>query len=161
MPDRFYGIYRGLVVDNNDPRSLGRLKVRVPMVLAEVESNWAVPCVPYAGNGIGLFAIPPVGAGVWLEFEAGDHSRPVWVGCAWGTGEIPDSAMPPKKVFKTESGHTITLDDTPGAEKVEVKSKHGATVVMDSSGVHITNGGQKVELTSSAVTVNGGALEVM
>jgi uncharacterized protein involved in type VI secretion and phage assembly len=161
MDDRFYGKYRGIVTDVQDPTSLGRIRAHVPEVLGDTDTGWAVPCVPYAGNGIGFFAVPPVGAGVWIEFEAGSVSRPIWSGCWWGTGQIPDAALPFKKVLKTEAGHTITLDDTSGAEKVEIKSMHGATVVMDSAGVHITNGAQKVELTGNAVTVNGGALEVM
>ena len=81
--DRFYGKYRGIVVNNIDPLNLGRLMAMVPEVLGEVPSGWASACAPYAGPQAGLFAVPPIGAGVWIEFEAGDTSRPIWVGgCA-------------------------------------------------------------------------------
>ena len=69
---RFYGKHRGLVVSNEDPLMLGRVQARVPSVLGDVVSGWALPCAPFTGDGVGMYAIPPIGAGVWIEFEAGD-----------------------------------------------------------------------------------------
>ena len=155
-----YGKYRGVVADNEDPDNLGRLKARVPKVLGDVETGWALPAAPFAGDGIGLFAVPPPDSGVWIEFEAGDVSRPIWSGCWWADGQLPNQATPAIKVLKTVSGHTITLDDTDGSEKVEVTDKNGAKIVMDRSGVEIRKGGQKVKLSQSSVTINDGALEV-
>src|SRR6266571_7917335 len=86
---RHYGKYRGTVSDNQDPRSQGRVKVQVPEVLADVDSGWALPCAPYAGDKTGAYAVPAVGAGVWVEFEAGDVSRPIWVGCWWQSSGVP------------------------------------------------------------------------
>lgn len=158
---RHYGKYRGIVVDNEDPNNLGRIKARVPEVLADVETGWALPCAPYAGNDEGLFAVPPVDAGVWIEFEAGDASRPLWSGCWWGDGQLPDQATPPIKVLKTASGHTITLDDTEGSEKIEITDKEGSKIVMDQSGIELSKGSQKVKVAQSSVTVNDGVLEVV
>jgi uncharacterized protein involved in type VI secretion and phage assembly len=155
-----YGKYRSVVADNGDPKNLGRLKAIVPEVLGEVETGWALPAAPFAGDGIGLFAVPPPDSGVWIEFEAGDVSRPIWSGCWWADGQLPNQATPAIKVLKTVSGHTITLDDTDGSEKVEVTDKNGAKIVMDRSGVEIRKGGQKVKLSQSSVTINDGALEV-
>ena len=76
----FYGKYRGIVTDNGDPSDLGRLKARVPELLGREETGWALPCAPYAGDGSGLYALPEPGTGVWIEFEAGDLSRPIWSG---------------------------------------------------------------------------------
>lgn len=87
---RFYGKYRGIVTDNDDPENLGRIRARVPEVLQDVISGWALPCTPYAGSGTGQFTVPPLDAGVWIEFEAGDVSRPIWSGCWWGAGELPE-----------------------------------------------------------------------
>ena len=87
--DRFYGKYRGLVLVNVDPQNQGRLKAVVPEVLGVFPSNWALPCTPYAGLLAGLFTVPMVGTGVWIEFEAGDVNRPVWTGCWWGTAQVP------------------------------------------------------------------------
>jgi Type VI secretion system/phage-baseplate injector OB domain len=115
--DRFYGKYRGLVTINVDPQNRGRLKAIVPEVLGEVPSSWALPCAPYAGTTSGFFAIPPVGAGVWIEFEAGDVSRPIWSGAWWGSGELPvdergsPAQAPTTKILRTELGLMLVLDD--------------------------------------------------
>jgi uncharacterized protein involved in type VI secretion and phage assembly len=160
LADRHYGKYRGIVADNKDPKNLGRLKARVPEVLGDLVTGWALPCAPYAEDGAGLFLVPPPRAGVWIEFEAGDVSCPVWSGCWWKEGKLPDEGKPDIKVLKTASGHTITLDDTGGAEKVEITDKSGAKIVLNSTGIEISKGSQKIELTQRSITVNGSALEV-
>ena len=161
MESRYYGKYRGIVSDNQDPGNLGRIKATVPEVLNDVESGWALPCVPYAGDGEGQFTIPPVDAGVWIEFEAGDVSRPIWTGCWWSDNQVPNQATPDIKIIKTASGHTIILDDTSGSEKVEIEDKNGAKIVLDQQGIEISKGSQKIMLTQTSVSVNDGALEVM
>jgi len=109
----FYGKYRGQVTDNKDPLMLGRLRARVPAIFGDEESAWALPSVPYAGKGVGFFFIPPIGANVWIEFEAGNIDYPIWSGCFWGVGETPKTpAASDIKVIKTEAV-TITLNDTP------------------------------------------------
>src|SRR5690348_1377613 len=114
--ERFYGKYRALVSDVDDPEKLGRIRAKVPEVLGDVESPWALPCVPYAGESVGFYAIPPVGAGVWIEFEAGDPSRPVWTGAWWGRDDPPEDetgkgATPPLKILRTDEGLLLALDD--------------------------------------------------
>ena len=87
---QYYGKYRGTVVNNIDPEQRGRLLVTVPDVLGVNLSSWAMPCLPLAGSNMGIYTVPPVGAGVWIEFEQGDPDYPVWVGCFWGTAaEVP------------------------------------------------------------------------
>ena len=157
---RYYGKYRGTVEDNQDPNNRGRLKARVPGVLTDITSSWANPSSPFAGDGIGIFTVPPVGTGVWIEFEDGDVSRPIWSGCWWGDNQLPNQATPDVRVIKTVSGHTITLDDTGGSEKIEITDKDGGKIVMDQSGIEISKGSQKIKLSTSSVTVNDGALEV-
>ena len=115
--DRIYGKHRGLVVDNQDPLNLGRLQASVPDVLGESPSGWALPCAPYAGPQCGLFTIPPIDAGVWIEFEGGDVSRPIWTGTWWGIGEVPvdqTGAAPTQtttKILRSDVGLIIALDD--------------------------------------------------
>ena len=114
--DRFYGKYRGIVLNNQDPLQIGRLQAIVPEVLGEVPSGWALPCAPYAGTGSGFYAIPMIGAGVWIEFEAGDPSRPIWTGAWWATGEVPmdeqtTPSQPTRKILRTDFGLIVSLDD--------------------------------------------------
>ena len=91
LDQRYYGKYRGLVTDNRDPDKAGRLKLRVPSILADEETDWALPCLPFAGMaGAGLFLVPETDAQVWVEFEAGDLNRPIWTGDP-ECGDIPVS----------------------------------------------------------------------
>jgi len=113
---RFYGKYRGIVTDNNDPLLLGRIRATVPSVLGEVSTGWALPCLPYTGDGAGFHVIPPVDAGVWIEFEAGDPDYPIWTGGWWGTGQTPAEetgkpTRPPLKVLRSDQGLLVALDD--------------------------------------------------
>jgi uncharacterized protein involved in type VI secretion and phage assembly len=113
---RVYGKFAGIVRDNQDPERLGRIKASVPELLADVDTGWAKPCVPYAGPSAGFFSLPPVGAGVWIEFEAGDISRPIWTGCYWGSAEPPmkppgSLSEPTTHIWRTTFGLTAVLDD--------------------------------------------------
>lgn len=166
MPD-FFGKYRGQVANNVDPNRQGRVQVTVPAVLGSGRMSWALPCAPYAGNGVGFFAVPPIGANVWVEFEAGDPDYPIWSGAFWGDGEAPVSnPVPFEKVFQTDS-ITLKLDDTPGAGgfTLEVGSPAVSvpvTISCTSSGVEIKTGGATIAMTAAppSVTLNNGALEV-
>lgn len=118
---RYYGKYRGFVSDNADPDNLGRIKAKVPNLLQDEETGWALPCAPYGGAGEqGFFAVPEVDAGVWIEFEGGDLAYPIWVGTWWSSGEIPESATPDTKVLKTKTGNKIILDDTDGRQVIQI-----------------------------------------
>lgn len=163
---QFFGKYRGQVENNIDPMMLGRVQVSVPAVLGSGSLSWAMPCSPYGGNGVGFFAIPPNGANVWVEFEAGDPDYPIWSGCFWGTGEVPaQPALPFVKVLKTDT-MTLKLDDTPGAGgfTLEVNppvAPGQITVVCNVSGVEISVGAAKITMTPASVSINNGALEVI
>ncbi len=161
MTERFHGKYVGVVQDNDDPKGLMRLRVKVPEVFGDEGTGWALPCSPYAGSGIGFAAVPPIGSLVFVEWPAGDTSRvPIWSGGAWTDGEGVSDAGPDALVLTTPAGHKIVLRDESGSEAVEVKAASGAKVVLDASGVAIEFGGQKIELTRSSISLNGGALEV-
>ena len=168
----YFGKYRGTVSDNSDPTNRGRLKVKVPAVLGTVES-WAMPCVPYAGKQVGFYSLPEPGTGVWVEFEAGDPSFPIWSGCFWGDNELPDQGGAPIKIWKTEkltlriddNGDEMKLETTSGSKvtlKSDIKSESGgAKHTVGSSGVVSELSAGKVEVTSATVKVNNGAWEVM
>ena len=150
----YFGKYRGKVVNNVDPLQLGRLQVSVPGVLGVGRMSWANPCLPYAGPGVGLFAIPPVGANVWVEFEAGKSESPIWSGCFWGTKlEVPLEAQTPTaaatlKLLKTPTT-VIQLDDTPGVGGITLavgpSAAPIASLALDTTG--------NVELSTATGTV--------
>ena len=71
---RLYGLYRAIVITDIDPSNRRRLQVRIPDV-SGMALVWAEPCVPPKSR-----AQPIVGSTVWVQFEAGDPNRPVWVG---------------------------------------------------------------------------------
>ncbi len=160
MP-QFFGKYRGTVTNNVDPQQMGRLQVSVPAVLGDGRLSWAMPCVSFAGPGVGLFMIPPVGANVWVEFEGGDPDYPIWSGCFWGQGEAPVTpAIEQMKVLKTDTA-TITINDLPGVGGVKIETATGAKIEITVQGIEINNGmGGVIKLTGPQVSVNNGALEV-
>jgi uncharacterized protein involved in type VI secretion and phage assembly len=152
---RHFGKYRGTVTEVEG--STMRLKAKVPAVLADVATGWCMPCVPYAGKDVGMMFLPEVGSGVWIEFEAGDVSYPVWVGCYWRSGELPDGASDKVKSLVTQSG-TLSFDDDQGV--VTLKDGNGNSHVLDSEGATVTGGSSKAFLSNDGVSVNDGALEV-
>jgi hypothetical protein len=150
---RYYGKYRGQVTDNDDPDNLGRLKAKVPRLLGDEETGWALPAFIYGGaSEQGFFAVPDVGAGVWMEFEGGDLSYPIWSGTWYSSGDIPESAQPGKKVLKTKSGHKIVLDDD--ANSLEITDSNGNTITMDGSTIKIEAG------TATKIVVNAPQIEL-
>lgn len=157
---RYFGKYRGIVTDNNDPDKLGRIRAKVPRLLGDEETGWALPAFPYGGAAEqGFFALPEQDAGVWIEFEGGDLSYPIWSGTWYTSGAIPESATPAQKIIKTKSGHKIVFDDDAGS--LEMTDSNGNSIKMDSNGIVITSGSNTIEMTSSGVSVNKGALEVV
>lgn len=139
----------------------GRVKAKVPAVFGEEDTGWALPSVPYAGNGVGFFFIPPVGANVWIEFEGGNTDSPIWTGCFWGTGEAPAlPAIPDTKIIKTDTA-TIKLDDLPGVGGITIETTSGLKIVMNMSGIEISNASGNIKVTPASVSVNNGALEVL
>lgn len=154
---RFYGKYRGIVSDVD--ASTMRIKAKVPSVLGEVDTGWCMPCVPYAGPNVGIAFLPEQGSGVWIEFEGGDVSYPIWVGGYWRDGEYPSDAAPDVKVIVTAAPLELKLDD--GQQSITITDPNGNTVTLDSSGITLANGDSvSVAVSSSSVSINDGALEV-
>ena len=166
----FYGKYRGVVTDNQDPNKIGRVRARVPDVYGDLESGWAMPAAPFGGNQMGFFAVPSEGAGVWIEFECGDPDYPIWSGCWWGSDSemppvlfspAPPSGTDPKLLIKTKGGHSILLDDSPDTGGITFETSSGQKIVINAHGIEITNGqSASIKLTGNKVSINGDALEV-
>ena len=166
---RYYGKYRGTVMNNVDPMQEGRIQVVVPDVSGLAPSSWAMPCVPMAGLQTGIFAVPPIGAGVWVEFEQGDPDRPIWVGGFFGSAaEVPALALtvPPGLsgiTLQTMLQNGVVISDVPGPTGgIMLKSTTGATLIVNDTGIYIQNGkGASITLVGPSVTINNGALVVV
>jgi uncharacterized protein involved in type VI secretion and phage assembly len=164
----FFGKYRGIVIDNADPLRIGRLMVQVPDV-SNVPSTWALPCVPFAGNQSGFFVVPPIGSGVWIEFEQGMSDHPIWTGSFWGSAsEVPSMALagPPglqQIVIQSVAQNILMISDVSGPTGgILLKTGTGAMISINDTGITISNGkGATITLTGPNVTVNDGALEIV
>jgi hypothetical protein len=170
--NNFYGKYRGTVINNIDPMRMGRLQITVPDVLSLIPSTWAEPCAPLAGPTgppMGVYLVPPIGAGVWVEFERGDPDYPIWVGCRWGgASDIPPLAnaglpISPNIVLQTAGQNTLVISDLPGPTGgIMLKSPTGASIIVNDTGIYIQNGkGASITLIGPAVNINNGAINVI
>jgi uncharacterized protein involved in type VI secretion and phage assembly len=164
---RFYGKYRGTVWDNVDPEQRGRLMVQVADVGGVLPSTWALPCLPFAGPQQGFFAVPPVHASVWVEFEHGDPSYPVWTGCFWDTpATVPPLALAgapgvQQVVVQTTGQAMLLISDTPGPGGGIVLRTPTAMLSLSSAGIVIDNGqGATIKMIGNSVAINGTALVV-
>ena len=180
--NNYFGKYRVTVVQNVDPERKGRVQVTVPDVLSLIPSTWAEPCVPLAGPTgppMGVFMVPPIGAGVWVEFEQGNPNRPIWVGCRWGSAaDVPLAAQAgnpadPNIVIQSLLQQAIVISDMPPSVPPPVmppipttggiilRSTTGASIVVNDAGVFISNGkGATIQLLGPSVMINQTALVV-
>jgi uncharacterized protein involved in type VI secretion and phage assembly len=167
MNQKYYGKYRGMVLNNIDPMQIGRLQVQVPDVAGLIPTTWAMPCFPSTGKQMGFWSIPQIGTGVWVEFEQGDPDYPIWSGCWFGSpAEVPGIALltqPPLSSFilQTATQQTLQLSDLPGPTGgILLKSATGALIsITDTTGITISDGkGGMINLFGGIVTINQGAL---
>jgi hypothetical protein len=169
---RFYGKYRGTVINNVDLEQRGRVMAMVPDVLGLIPSSWALPCVPLAGKQEGTFMVPQLGAAVWIEFEQGDSNYPIWVGGFWGiAAEVPALALVPPPippgqniVLQTSGQSTLLLSDaapTPATGGIILKSPAGSMIVVNDTGIYLrTAAGAQITLIGPVVDINNTALTV-
>lgn len=139
---RYFGKYRGTVIDNDDsPVRRGKLLVRVESLLDNMPV-WAMPCVPYAGNQVGWCFLPPPGSSVWVEFEGGDLNRPIWTGCFWEEGELPLDLNAPTTMMLKTAAFTLTIDDADGDITLSVlKNDERVTIIATGDGLSCTRAG--------------------
>lgn len=179
LEEKRYGKYRGLVTDNRDPHKKGRLKLRIPSLLGDEQSDWALPCFPFGGgSSYGWFSVPDVDAQVWVEFEEGDLSRPIWTGTFWqAPDEIPEDAAkeePSTRMLKTPGGHILQFDDESGEEQILLQhtseaqlkiDKNGSIELTDSKGATLTMDAEKGEMliedtNGNSITLSSGSVSV-
>jgi uncharacterized protein involved in type VI secretion and phage assembly len=136
--ERFYGVTIGIVTNTQDPEKLGRVKLKLPWLSDQEESTWARVLTPMAGKERGCFFLPEVGDEVLVAFEHGQIEFPYVLGGLWNGKDKPpetnNDGKNNKRLIKSRSGHLIRLDDTDGAEKVEIIDKSGKnSIVFDSA----------------------------
>lgn len=172
---RYYGKYRGTVVNNVDVEGTGRLQVLVPAISPVPLINWAMMCTPVGGLQHGMFAVPPLKAGVWVEFEAGNPDYPVWTGCFYGASfETPSQAPEPNPVFQsitlqTTTQNCLVINDLPGPKGCIQIRIHGQTMVTVAEGyIALENGlasikmvGPAISIDAQVVNINKGALTII
>lgn len=161
VQSKYYGKYRGFVVDNQDPSHLARLRLQVPSVLGATELDWALPCLPFGGLAAqGTFSVPEVGAQVWVEFEEGELSQPIWTGTFWQKGDdVPEEAAldePTTRLLRTPSGHLLQFDDKEDEEKILLHHTSGAEVSIDEKGTVVVT-----DAAGAAITLDADAEEVL
>ncbi len=168
QPARRWGKYRGTVFNTEDPLRMGRIQAMVPEVYGNTPSGWATPCVPCGGLQMGMLALPALRAGVWIEFEDGDPSRPIWAGAWWGSAaEMPALAQirPPgisAFVMQTTLGAALMVSDAPGPTGgILLKTASGASIMINDVGITIQNGkGASITMVGPTINLNAGALTV-
>jgi uncharacterized protein involved in type VI secretion and phage assembly len=166
---KYFGKYRGMVINNVDPMQMGRLMVQVPDISGLIPSTWAMPCFPVTGKQMGTWWLPQIGAGVWVEFEQGDPDYPIWSGCWFGSAaEVPALALAappavPNFVIQTQGQNTIMISDLPGPTGgILLKTLTGAMISISDTGITISNGkGAIITMTGPAVDINAGALTII
>jgi hypothetical protein len=155
---RFYGKYRGIVRDIDDPESLGRIKAEVPAIYDELQSPWAMPSFPFAGKDHGLVLLPEVGDGVWIEFEAGDIDRPIWTGCWFASDEQPEPKTSKARVLITTAGHKIVLDED--EDQIQILHPGGAEFTMTADEIVLKLGSCELKITQDEINLNNGMVKV-
>ncbi len=166
---KYFGKYRGTVVNNLDPMQMGRVQVQVPDISGLVPSSWAIPCFPVTGKQMGVWVLPVIGSGVWVEFEQGDPDYPIWTGCFPGSAaDVPALALAgnpvsPSIVLQTTLQNTLAISDMPGpAGGIMIKSTTGAMILVNDVGITISNGkGAIITMVGPTVDINAGALTII
>jgi hypothetical protein len=165
---QFFGKYRATVVNNVDPEMRARLLCTVPDVTGLVPSSWCEACAPLAGPvPMGAYLVPPIGTGVWVEFEQGDPNKPIWTGCRFAIGDPPPLAyaglpVSPNIVFQTAAQNCLVISDLPGPTGgIMLKSTTGATLIVNDTGIYIQNGkGAMITLVGPVTDINTGAITI-
>jgi hypothetical protein len=153
---------RGVVVSNLDPLGIGRLLVSVPGLPGGGDPLFAMPAVPFAGPAVGFFALPPIGANVWVDFELGNQDLPVWSGCFWGAGEMPAEALAPpgSLVFKTDRV-TLVMSSAVGVSGFTLSAAGAGDLSLGVAGAALSNAqGASITGVGPTISINQGAAEV-
>ena len=153
MSERMRGVVIGLVTDVADPEGLGRIKVEFPWLAESSQSNWARLATGLAGPDLGVWFLPEVGDEALVAFEMDDIRRPYILGFLWNGDSTPPADDPALRIIKTVSGHTLTFDDTSGAEAITIEDSSGVNkITINADGVSIESSGE-ISFKANKVTI--------
>lgn len=163
-----HGVVVGIVTNNKDPDGVGRVKVKFPWLSTDDESAWARVASPMAGKERGIFFLPEVDDEVLVVFEHGDVNMPYIIGSLWNGVDLPpetnDDGKNNIRMIKSRSGHTITIDDTEGGEKIEIADKTGNnTITIDTKNNKLSFKSDKdieISAPNGKVSINANDFEV-
>lgn len=169
---KFWGKYQGTVVQNADPEFRGRIQCTVPAVLGLTPSSWCEACAPLAGPTgppMGVYMVPPIGAGVWVEFEGGDPAKPICSGCRFAPSNVPPLALTnpasPNICIQSLAQNMMMISDLPVGTFVGgimLKSATGAMIVVNDTGIYLSNGkGATITMMGPQIDFNFGALTIL
>ena len=165
---RFTGVAMAIVTNNKDPDGLGRVKVKLPWLDDQVQSDWARVVTAMAGAGRGLYWLPEVDDEVLVAFEHGRPDSLYVLGGLWnGKDKPPEDNKDGKnnvRALKTRSGHVIRLTDADGDEKIEIIDKTGKnSIVISAKDKTVTIGADAdiiVKSTNGKLKLSGNGVEI-
>jgi Type VI secretion system/phage-baseplate injector OB domain len=166
---KLVGKYQGVVISNIDPLTQGRLLVKVPDLLGDTNPIWAESASPLSGRQMGMYFVPPVDTGVWIEFQHGSPDYPIWTGCWRGSQiEIPAAALKdppatPPIIIQSEAQNKIIVSGLPNGGVVleTALGPLGPRIEMDAMGITISAGKGKITIKGSVVDINDNALTII
>ncbi|MFD1642810.1 phage baseplate assembly protein V [Halohasta litorea] len=180
--DGISGVRIGIVTDNEDPKDLGRVKLRFPWREADDESYWARIATEMSGKQYGSYFLPEINDEVLVAFAGGDVHQPFVIGSLWNGNRKPpqknsdgnndireivsrqghrvqfdDGDDGGQLTIETKAGHTITLNDADGKEKVEIADKSGKNRIrLDSSSDTVSiEAADTLELGAKTIKLRG------
>lgn len=139
--ESYYGVYAGVVVDNDDPEQRARVKVRLPWISADYTTEWMPVAQIYAGAGYGAYWIPEVDDQVLVQFLRGQLRQPVVTGSLYSQAAAPHAARgggSDPKYFRTAGGHMLMMEDGTGRKIELIDATGNNSVVIDSEANSIT-----------------------
>jgi len=169
---RLYGVAIAVVTNNRDPDGLGRVKVKLPWIADQAETDWARVVSPMAGKGRGLYFLPEVDDEVLVAFEHGNPDTPYVLGALWNAKDKPPESNADGKnnlrAIRSRSGHVIRLTDTDQAGKIEIidasakntiviDTKSNAITITADADITIQSTGGKLKLTGNGIEVSSKA----
>jgi hypothetical protein len=97
--EKYFGLYRGVVVDNGDPKNFGRIKMLVPQVMGEQITDWAWP----VGGAISQVSYPYGTFYTTANQSIGVNTATV-INTSWVEGDANKTYLDGAKIYVEETG---------------------------------------------------------